>query len=111
MMIKAIGLITRRDGMSQAEFMRHWTQTHAGLVRGLPGLTRYVQSHILQELAPERRPDNAARIDGIAELWFSDHEAFRRAGQGPQAELLAADDGLYIGKLQRFLVSEHVIVP
>ncbi|HEX9557654.1 MAG TPA: EthD family reductase, partial [Reyranella sp.] len=53
-MIKTIGLLTRKDGFTHAQFMRHWVEVHGPLALGVPGLRRYVQNHIRAERA---RPD------------------------------------------------------
>ena len=53
-MIKSIALLTRKDGMTHEQFVRHWVDIHAPLAHAVPGLRRYVQSHILAE---RRRPD------------------------------------------------------
>jgi uncharacterized protein (TIGR02118 family) len=52
--IKSISLLTRKAGLSHEGFVRHWLDTHAPLAHAVPGLRRYVQSHILEE---RRRPD------------------------------------------------------
>src|SRR5246127_987546 len=48
-MIKSIGLLTRKDGLSHEEFVEHWLEIHAPLAHAVPGVRRYVQSHILEE--------------------------------------------------------------
>ena len=48
-MIKTIGLLTRKDGWTHEQFMRHWIDIHAPLAHAVPGLRRYVQNHISGE--------------------------------------------------------------
>jgi uncharacterized protein (TIGR02118 family) len=48
-MVKSISLLTRKDGMTHEQFMKHWVQVHAPLAHAVPGVRRYVQSHILEE--------------------------------------------------------------
>jgi EthD domain len=45
--VKSIGLLTRRDGLTHEEFVKHWFEVHAPLAHAVPGVIRYVQSHIL----------------------------------------------------------------
>ena len=45
-MIKSISLLTRKAGLSHQEFVRHWLEVHAPLAHAVPGLRRYVQSHL-----------------------------------------------------------------
>jgi uncharacterized protein (TIGR02118 family) len=99
-MIKSISLLTRKEGMTHEQFVRHWYDVHAPLARAVPGLRRYVQSHILEE---RKRPD-------IAELWYDDREAMARAVATPQAKALFDDGALFIGRIKTYTVEEKVIV-
>jgi uncharacterized protein (TIGR02118 family) len=110
-MIKSLSLLTRRDGLTHAQFMKHWVESHAPLAHAVPGLRRYVQSHIVEE---RRRPDIPAtdvEIDGVAELWFDDHDAMLRAFATPEAKALHADGALFIGRIKTFTVEEKVVIP
>jgi uncharacterized protein (TIGR02118 family) len=53
-MIKSLSLLTREDGLTREQFMKHWVEVHAPLAHRVPGLRRYVQSHIVEE---RTRPD------------------------------------------------------
>ena len=67
-MIKSLSLLTRRPGLSHAEFVRHWLEIHAPLAHAVPGVKRYVQNHIE---GARTRPDIATPevvVDGLAEL-------------------------------------------
>jgi uncharacterized protein (TIGR02118 family) len=108
--IKSIALLIRKDGLTHAQFVRHWVDVHAPLAHAVPGLRRYVQSHIVEE---RRRPDIPSlegEIDGIAELWYDDRESMARALATPEAKALYADGALFIGRIKTFTVEEHVIV-
>ena len=109
-MIKSVSLLTRKAGMTHEQFMRHWVEIHAPLAHAVPGLRRYVQSHIREE---PRRPDIPTaemEIDGIAELWYDDREAMTRAHASPEARALFADGALFIGRIKAFVVEEQVII-
>ena len=110
-MIKSISLLTRKDGLSHEQFVRHWVDIHAPLAHAVPGLRRYVQSHIVEE---RRRPDIPAldvEVDGIAELWYDDRESMARAMASPESKALHADGARFIGRIKSFTVEERVIVP
>jgi uncharacterized protein (TIGR02118 family) len=110
-MIKMIALLTRKEGLSHEEFVRHWVEAHAPLAHGVPGIRRYVQSHIVGE---QTRPDiatTAVEVDGIAELWFDDETALERAHGAAEMKRLLADGTLFIGGIKTFLVEEKEIVP
>jgi uncharacterized protein (TIGR02118 family) len=110
-MIKSVGLLRRRDGMTHEQFVKHWVEVHAPLARGVPGLLRYVQSHVVEE---RKRPDIPAldvEIDGIAELWYEDREAMARALASPEMKALQADGALFIGRIKSVTVEEKQIIP
>jgi uncharacterized protein (TIGR02118 family) len=109
-MIKSLSLLTRKPELTRAQFTRHWVEIHAPLARAVPGLRRYVQSHIVEE---RQRPDIAALevdVDGVAELWFDDREAMARALASPEARALHADGALFIGRIKTFTMEEKVII-
>jgi uncharacterized protein (TIGR02118 family) len=108
--IKSISLLIRKEGLTHAQFIRHWVDVHAPLAHAVPGLRRYVQSHIVEE---RRRPDIPSfpgEIDGIAELWYDDRESMTRALATPEAKTLYADGALFIGRIKTFTVEEHVVI-
>jgi hypothetical protein len=45
---------------------------HAPLAHAVPGLRRYVQSHIVEERRGPDIPALDVEVDGIAELWYDD---------------------------------------
>jgi uncharacterized protein (TIGR02118 family) len=110
-LIKSIGLLTRKDGLSHDEFVQHWYEVHAPLAHAVPGVRRYVQSHILAERTRPDIPTINVEIDGIAELWYDDREAMERANATPEARRLHADGALFIGHIKSFVVEEKVIIP
>jgi uncharacterized protein (TIGR02118 family) len=110
-MIKSIGLLTRRDGLTHEEFVKHWFEIHAPLAHAVPGVRRYVQSHILEERTRPDIPTTDLEIDGIAELWYDDRAAMERANASPEAKRLHADGAVFIGRIKSFVVEERVILP
>ncbi|MCW5746072.1 MAG: EthD family reductase [Alphaproteobacteria bacterium] len=110
-MIKSISLLSRRDGWSREAFVMHWVEVHAPLAHAVPGLRRYVQSHIVGERTRPDIPAMDIAVDGIAELWFDDAEAMTRAMASPEAKRLHADGALFIGRIRTFVVEEKVVVP
>jgi uncharacterized protein (TIGR02118 family) len=73
--IKSIGLLTRKDGLTHEDFVKHWLEVHAPLAHAVPGVRRYVQSHIVAERTRPDIPTTDVEIDGIAELWYDDRAA------------------------------------
>lgn len=110
-MIKTIALLTRKDGLTHEQFMKHWVEIHAPLAHVVPGLRRYVQSHIVAERTRPDIPTTAVDVDGIAELWYDDRAAMERAMASPQAKALHADGALFIGRIMSFIAEEKVVIP
>jgi uncharacterized protein (TIGR02118 family) len=109
-MIKSISLLTRKDGMTHDQFMRHWVEVHAPLAHAVPGLKRYVQSHIVEERTRPDIPTTLVDVDGIAELWYDNRDAMANAQASPEAKALHADGALFIGRIKTFTVEEHVVI-
>ena len=109
-MIRSVSLLTRKDGMTYEEFVRHWVEVHAPLAHAVPGLKRYVPLHIVEERRRADIPAIDAEIDGIAELWYNDREAMMRAHASPEAKALFEDGARFIGRIKTFTVEEKVIL-
>jgi uncharacterized protein (TIGR02118 family) len=91
-MVKLVFCCRRKEGMSLEEFQKRWLEVHGPLVRrlreDLPGMRRYVQSHLLP--GPATSGLQASRgaadpYDGITEVWFDSLESV--GGNGEQAAL------------------------
>jgi uncharacterized protein (TIGR02118 family) len=109
--IKSMSLLTRKDGLTHAQFVHHWVDVHAPLAHAVPGLRRYVQSHIVEERTRPDIPSLEGDVDGIAELWYDDRESMARALATPEARALYADGARFIGRIKTFTVEERVIIP
>lgn len=110
-MIKVVSLLTRKDGLTHEAFVKHWVEIHGPLALGVPGIRRYVQSHITGRRTRADIPETDVDIDGIAELWYEDEEALRRSSATPEAKRLYADGALFIGRIKSFVIEEKEIIP
>ena len=108
-MIKSVSLLVRKAGMTHEQFMKHWVEIHAPLALAVPGLRRYVQSHIREDRKRPDVPPLDVEIDGIAELWYDDRESLARALASPEGKALYADGALFIGRIRTYTVEEKVI--
>jgi uncharacterized protein (TIGR02118 family) len=108
-LIKGIYQLKRMAGMSLDEFRKYWIDVHGGLGSKLPGLRRYVQSHLIDEAYMYAEP----RYDGVAQLWFDSADAMRAAFESPQGKALAADGPKFIdtSALRYFVAQEHIVIP
>jgi uncharacterized protein (TIGR02118 family) len=56
-MIKMLGLLTRKPHLTHEQFVDHWLNIHGPLALAVPGVRRYVQSHIVDTRGPtSQRP-------------------------------------------------------
>ena len=110
-MIKSLSLLTRKPGMTHEQFVRHWLEVHGPLAHKVPGIRRYVQSHILEERTRPDIPSTDVEIDGVAELWYDDRDSMKRALATPEAKALYADGALFIGRIKSYTTEEKEIIP
>jgi uncharacterized protein (TIGR02118 family) len=110
-MIKFVGLLTRKQGTSHEEFVRHWFDIHGPLAHAVPGIRRYVQSHIVDTRTRPDIPETNVEVDGIAELWYDDLESFQRAAATPEMKALTDDGALFIGQIKSYVIEERQIIP
>jgi len=108
--IKAISLLVRKDGMTHEQFVTHWLEIHGPLARAVPGIRRYVESHLLSDRKRPDIPSMDIDIDGIAELWYDSREAMDRVMATPEAKTLLADGATFIGRIRSFIVEEKAII-
>jgi uncharacterized protein (TIGR02118 family) len=109
-MIKSLSLLSRKPGLTHEQFVKHWVEIHAPLAHKVPGIRRYVQSHIVEERTRPDIPSSDVEIDGVAELWYDDRESMLKALATPEAKVLHADGALFIGRIKIFTVEEKRII-
>ena len=109
-MIKVLALLTRRPELTHAQFVKHWLEVHGPLAHAVPGVRRYVQSHIVGTRTRPDIPETDVEVDGIAELWYDDRAAMERAVASPEAKRLHADGALFIGRIKTFTIDEKFII-
>ncbi|MGE0821007.1 MAG: EthD domain-containing protein [Candidatus Binatia bacterium] len=106
-MIKVVAFFKRKPGMSVEEFQQYWRTTHAAIVKKLPGLRRYVQSHTL--LSGYRKGEPA--YDGTAELWYDNTDALRALVGTKEFAATQADEINFMDHATagQIFTEEHVI--
>jgi uncharacterized protein (TIGR02118 family) len=110
-MIKVVGLLTRKEGTTHEQFVRHWFDVHGPLAHAVPGIRRYVQSHITGTRTRPDIPETDFEIDGIAELWYDDLESLQRAAATAEMKALTDDGALFIGRIKSYVIEERQIIP
>lgn len=96
-MYKRMSLLTAREGISRAEFTRHWRQVHGPLIGQLPGLRGYVQNTIRHDLHRAGDDGLTFRTDGVVELYFDDVGDMSAAFGGELGETIREDEENFLG--------------
>ena len=106
-MLKACTLIRRKPNMSVEEFQTYWRFTHAEVVKQLPHVKRYVQSHPL--IGGYRK--GGLLYDGLAEIWVDDTNILREMATTNAYRDIVEDEENFIDRqsLTLILTEEHVI--
>jgi uncharacterized protein (TIGR02118 family) len=107
--IKTIGLLRAKPGISREEFAKHWLQVHGPLSLPVPGIKRYYQNHIVRDRQLATLPAIDAQIDGIVEMWYESWDDFEKASNSPEIKALHADGATFIGGFKGFVVEEKII--
>jgi uncharacterized protein (TIGR02118 family) len=110
-MIKVLALLTRRPELTHAQFVKHWLEVHGPLAHAVPGVRRYVQSHIVRTRTRPDIPETDVEVDGIAELWYDDEAAMQRAVASPEMKRLTDDGAMIIGRIKTYIIDEKQIIP
>ena len=105
-MVKVLTLINRKPGMPVDEFQHYWRTQHPLVVTRLPGIRRYVQSHVLPETYANREPP----YDGIAEVWADDTDRLRAMTKSAAHPDLIADEAKFIDRARMGVIvtDDHV---
>jgi uncharacterized protein (TIGR02118 family) len=120
-MLKLVYVISRKEGMSHADFAAYWREMHAPLVAesaAAIGALRYVQSHLFEHPANEAMRSVRGMlppVDGVTEVWWESRAAFEAAYAMPAGQAAAArlaeDEARFIdfSASQVFMTEEHPI--
>jgi uncharacterized protein (TIGR02118 family) len=69
---KVIFVLHRKPELTLKQCSKYWAgEQHTSTVRKIPGLTGWVQNHVLGQGAPA--------CDGVGELWFDDDQVMQTA--------------------------------
>lgn len=79
--LKATNCITRKPGMSSADFADYWINTHSKISRRLPGLSGLVMNVVDRERSP------GVTFDGMTEISYADAAAYERGRANPDMQL------------------------
>lgn len=106
-MVKIVIFFKRKPGMSVEDFQHHWRTIHADIIVRLPGIRRYVQSHVLASAYRRGEPV----YDAVAESYFEDTQAMKALAKMPEYAAVLADEPNFIDRssMSSIITDEHVI--
>jgi uncharacterized protein (TIGR02118 family) len=105
-MAKVIFVLHRRADLTRDQSLAEWSgERHTSILKELPGLTRWVQNHVMS--AP-----GEPICDGVGELWFESDEVMNEALNSPQMGAAVEDAGRFLDmdKTDLIIVEEQTIV-
>ncbi|MGE0825472.1 MAG: EthD domain-containing protein [Candidatus Binatia bacterium] len=106
---KLIFQLKRKAGWSLADARKYWLEVHGPIVKKLPGLRRYVQSHLIDEAYSYAEP----KWDGVAQLWVDDSAALHALLDSKEFKEGAWPDGekfLDLSIARSFVAQEHHVM-
>jgi uncharacterized protein (TIGR02118 family) len=107
-LIKGVWQLKRLPGMPLDEFRKYWIEVHGAMGHHLPGVRRYVQSHLIDDAYLYATP----LYDGVAQLWFDNPNAMRAAFESPAGQAMADDGAKFLDMpfTRNFVAREHVVI-
>jgi uncharacterized protein (TIGR02118 family) len=107
-LVKGVWQLKRLPGMPLDEFRKYWIEVHGAMGHDLPGIRRYVQSHLIDDAYLYATP----LYDGVAQLWFDNPNAMHAAFESSAGKAMA-EDGLKFLDMpftRNFVAREHVVI-
>lgn len=107
--IKFMVLIKRKPGMLLEDFRNYSLNVHGPIVKKLPGIRRYLQCHVRDSWYEMGEP----RFDLVAQIYFDDADAFRKAMASSISEKETVPDApnfMDMKNIFAFTVKEHWII-
>lgn len=106
-MVKVVIFFKRKQGMLVEDFQNYWRTTHADIIVRLPGIRRYIQSHVLASAYSKGEPV----YDGIAESYFDDTQALKTLANTPEYAAVLADEPNFIdGPSMGSLITDEYVI-
>jgi len=93
-MFISLNFFVRKQGLSWEEFSHHWSEVHAPLLTGTPGIARHMRRYVQHHLRPNATQPNCQPLafDGFAETWFDSEDDRRRMLAEPEFARLVTPD-------------------
>jgi uncharacterized protein (TIGR02118 family) len=102
-MFKLIILVKKKSTLNDEDFARYFLETHAPLAKKMPGVRKYVVNFVRRP--PDREPD----YNGVAELWFDDINAMKKAFASPEGQVTQKDNEVFTESVTSLFTDENLI--
>jgi uncharacterized protein (TIGR02118 family) len=103
-MIKLVTCLKRVPQMPPQAFQEYWRTKHAEIVRPLPGIRKYIQSHVLLKSYQKGQPI----YDGVAEIWVDDTDTVRGFQDSPVMKNIQRDEpNFFLVKSSPLIITEE----
>ena len=99
-----LGILRKKEGMTDQQFRDHWLNKHAALCLKLPKMRRYSVNFVDRERFPK------FGYDGFSELWFDSAADCEAAFASPEGAAVLADLRNYVEGVDPVFIEEHRIV-
>jgi uncharacterized protein (TIGR02118 family) len=90
-LFKVVWVARFNPRMTWEQASAHWTNVHGPLGRELPGMTGYVQNHVIGTIGARGVVDARPAFDGYACEWSSDRAAFEAMLRTPEWQAVVDD--------------------
>jgi hypothetical protein len=116
-MIKTIGLVKRKQGMTQAEFANYWLTKHLETTRNISAIKGYRVNMALPEkelglsnmIFSPRGTRWGSEWDASYEMWHENIDALKASLIGEDADRAREDDENFIDRIECFITTEHIV--
>jgi uncharacterized protein (TIGR02118 family) len=98
---KRLGILRKKEGMTDQQFRDHWLNKHAELCLKLPKMRRYSVNFVDRTRFPK------FGYDGFSELWFDSEEDLNAALASPEGKTLLADLPNLTNDIYPIIAVEH----
>ncbi|MFP4310489.1 MAG: EthD domain-containing protein [Nitriliruptoraceae bacterium] len=105
-MIKLLALVRRRPDLSPEEFARYWTTVHAPLAEA-----QGPRGYVIDVRNPEQPAGALEDIDGVAEIWWDDHDHMERGLTSEAGRIAAADVANFAAEVRFIVVDPTTVLP
>jgi uncharacterized protein (TIGR02118 family) len=111
-LVKRMSILTRKPGLTPAQFKAEWWGFHAEAVKAFPNLMGYTQNFVTERSISLGKSASyeALPIDGMVELWFRSVGDIEAAFRSPAANVSQTHALSFIAEITTFLVEAHKVI-